>query len=296
LALADLVVLVLFSPWLVKVLPGQVGFVERGYWLSSPGVDEVVRALMLPVLTFYEPAPPWLLGIGLFTSLLLLVLLAIRFGRSRSRVGWFLLLCWVPILSLLLISAWRPLYLERALLPSALFYLVGIGWLLMPGGLPRILRLGLVVLLTATTLGSLGGHYTYDGFPRPPFKEGAAHLRARVEPGDSVVHTNKLTYFPMHYYDQDVCGVFLADPPGSPQETLAGPTQEALGIFATSTITEAVGDASRAWLVYFPREVREAQAITGEHPAFGWMGDRFLEVGRERFSDLTIALYTREGE
>jgi hypothetical protein len=56
-----------------------------------------------------------------------------------------------------------------------------------------------------------------------------------------VVHTNKLTYLPMRYYAPDLPGVFLADPPGSPQDTLARPTQEALGFFATPTITEAVG-------------------------------------------------------
>ena len=32
LALADLAALALFGPWLVGVLPGQMGFVGRGYW------------------------------------------------------------------------------------------------------------------------------------------------------------------------------------------------------------------------------------------------------------------------
>jgi hypothetical protein len=294
LALADVVVVALFSPWLIGVLPGQIGFVARGYWLSRPGVVEVVRALMLPVLTFYEPAPAWLLGVGLFTSLVLLALVAMEIRRSGSRVSWFLWMCWVPILSLLLISRWQPLYLERALLPSGLFYLVAIGWLLARERLPRILRMGLAALLAVTTIGSLGAHYTYAGFPRPPFEEAAAHLRANVAPGDAVVHTNKLTYFPMRYYAPEPSAAFLADPPGSPQDTLAYPTQEALGIFASPTITEAVGTADRAWLVYFAREVREAEAITGEHAALHWVSERFVEVGRERFSDLIVALYRRE--
>jgi 4-amino-4-deoxy-L-arabinose transferase-like glycosyltransferase len=295
LILADLIALLLFSPWLVKVLPGQIGFVERGYWLSSPGIEEVVRAVMLPVLTFYEPAPTWLVGIGLFTGFLLLALLATQ-APSRSRAGWFLLLCWIPILSLLSLSLWKPLYLERALLPSGLFYLVAIGWLLARDGLPRILRMGLAVLLTVSTLGSLGVHYTYDGFPRPPFEQAVAYLRTNVEPDDAVVHTNKLTYFPMHYYAPRLAGAFLGDPPGSPQDTLAYPTQEALGIFATPTITEAVGTARCAWLVYFPREVTEAETVAGEHPVLGWVEERFVQVNQERFSDLVIALYRREDQ
>ncbi|NIV34850.1 MAG: hypothetical protein GWN58_36950, partial [Anaerolineae bacterium] len=83
----------------------------------------------------------WLLGLGLFVSLGLLVLLVLRVWRARSRAGWFLLLCWVPIIALMLVSRWRPVYLERALLPSALFYLVAVGWLLAREGLPRSLRL-----------------------------------------------------------------------------------------------------------------------------------------------------------
>jgi hypothetical protein len=294
LALADLGALTLFSPWLIAVLPGQVGFVRRGYWLVPPGSDELVRAVMLPVLTFYEEAPLWLLGIGLLTSLLLLALLVLRIWRMGSPSAEFLFLWWAPIGLLWLASQWRPLYLERALLPSALFCLVAVGWLFARGGLPRPLNWVLIALLAVSTAGSLTVHYAYVGFPRPPFQGAVAYLRARVGPGDAVVHTDKLTYFPMRYYAPDVAGVFLADPPGSPQDTLAYPTQEALGIFATSSITEAMGTAEQIWLIYFPREMEEMRALGVEHPALIWLEGRFSEMGREQFGDLVVALYRRE--
>ncbi len=292
LLLADLAALALFSPWLLAVLPGQVSFVERSYWVTPPGPVELARAAMQPVLTFYEPAPTWVLALGLFVGLLLLALLALRAGRSRLRAGWFLLLWATPILVLLLLSLWRPVYLERALLPSALFYLVAVGWLLVRGGLPRPLRWGLSALLAVTVAGSLLTHYTYARFPRPPFDEAAATLRERVGPGDAVVHTNKLTYFPMHFYAPDLPAAFLADPPGSPQDTLAYPTQEALGLFASATISEAVGAAERVWLVYFPQEIAE---WGGVHPALTWLEGRFVLVDQQPFNDLVVALYRREG-
>lgn len=295
LAVADLGALALFSPWLVTVLPGQIGFVDRGYWLSAPGMQEVVRTALLAALTFYEPAPAWVLGVGLFTGLVLLALLVLRAWRARSRAGWFMLLCWVPILLLLVASRWRPVYLERALLPSALFYLVALGWLLARGGLPRALRVGLVALLVVTTAGSLGRHYTYASFPRPPFQVAAEYLQARIKPTETVVHTNKLTYLPMRVYAPDLPGGFLADPPGAPQDTLAYPTQEALGIFATSTITEAVGKAQGVWLVYFAREVEQVRALGADHPALAWLAGTSILVEQERFSDLVVALYRREG-
>jgi 4-amino-4-deoxy-L-arabinose transferase-like glycosyltransferase len=290
LILADGVALVLFAPWLIGVLPGQLGFIGRAYWLGPPGVSEAVRALMLPVLTFYEVPAFWLLWLGLFVSLVLLVLLTVRAWRTHSRSAWFLLLCWVPIVALFAVAQWRPVYLERALLPSALFYLVALGWLLVRGGLPRLLSAGLAVLLVVTVVGSLVGHYTYARFPRPPFREAVAYLRERVEPDDAVVHTNKLTFFPMHVYAPDLAGEFLADRPGSPEDTLALPTQEALDIFATPTVAEAVEAAERVWLVYFTEEMEQMD----QHPALTLEG-RFVEVEQERFNDLIVALYRREG-
>ena len=98
----------------------------------------------------------------------------------------------------------------------------------------------------------------------------------------------------MRYYAPALPGVFLADPPGSPQDTLAYPTQEALGIFATSTITEAVGQAGRVWLVYFPREVEEVQALDLQHPALVWLKDYYRETARSSFSDLDVLCFERE--
>ncbi len=296
LLLADLGALALFGPWLVGVLPGQVGFVSKGYWLAPPGAAEAARALMQPVLTFYEPAPAWVLALGLFAGLLLVALLALRIGHSRSRAGWFLLLWGAPIVLLFAVSQWRAVYLERALLPSALFLLVAAGWLLSQGWLPSWLRLGLAALLGLATAGSLWSHVTYSGFPRPPFPQAAAYLEGRLERGDVVVHTNKLTYFPMRVYAPQQEAVFLADPPGSPQATLAYPTQEALGIYATATISEAADGADQLWLVYFPREVAETEALLGAHPALSWLeGAGFVEAEGARFGDLVVALYRREG-
>ncbi|MBN1955649.1 MAG: glycosyltransferase family 39 protein [Anaerolineae bacterium] len=261
LAAADLGALLLFAPWLIGVLPGQLGFVQRGYWLAPPGAGEAVRALMLPLLTFYEPAPSWLLALGLFTGLLLLVLLITRAARARSRAGWFLWLCWAPLLLLMLVSLWRPLYLERALLPAALFYLLAIGWLLARGGLPRPLRVALVALLLLATSASLVNHYTYARFPRPPFEQMDDWLQQRLSPGEVVLHDNKLTFFPAYLYDPTLPHAFCPDLAGSSSDTLARPTQEALGLFATpisQTVTPTVGGV---WYVAFDRTWVEYRAL-----------------------------------
>jgi len=294
LVLADVGALVLFGPWLVGVLPGQLGFVDRGYWLSRPGPEALVRAVMWPILTFYEPPVQWVLALGFFVSLAMLALLLKRIWSIETRARWFLLLGYVPMLALFGFSQWKPIYLERALLPAALLYLVAVGWLLVRGGLPYPLRMILAVLLASGTIGSLWSHYTYARFPRPPFREAVTYLEQRVEPGDAVVHTNKLTYFPMHVYAPGLSGEFLADVPGSPQDTLAQPTQRALGIHATATISQAVGAADRVWLIVFSREIEEAQALGVDHHALNWLEKRFAIEDQKRFNDLRAVLYCRE--
>ena len=290
LVLADLIALALFGPWLVGVLPGQVGFVGRGYWLAPPGAEEMARAVMVPVLTFYEPAPAWLLILGLFTSTLLLALLGLRAWRARSRAGWFLLLCGVPILSLMLVSRWRPVYLERALLPSALFYLCAVGWLLVQGGLPRLLRLGLAALLAMTTAASLGVHYTYARFPRPPFDRMNAVLRSRMMPGEVVVHDNKLTFFPAHYYDPLLPQTFCPDLPGLGSDTLALPTQEALGLFATPISQTVASGVEGVWYVGFDRTWEEYRALGyADAPNRAWLRAHCRQEGAVRVvADLQV--------
>ena len=281
LLLADLGVLVLFSPWLVGVLPGQVGFVGKGYWLAPPGAEEVVRAVMFPVLTFYEPSPMGLLGLGLFLSVAILVLLAMRAWQARSRAGWFLALCWVPVLLLLLVSRWRPVYLARALLPSALFYVVAVGWLLVRGGLPRSLRLGVVVLLVVATAGSLGNHYAYARFPRPPFDRLNALLRTRMAPGEVVVHDSKLTFFPAHYYDPSLRQAFCPDLPGTSADTLALPTQEALGLLATPISQTVVAGVEGVWYVAFEQTWDEYRALGyADAPNRAWLRARCRQEGQ----------------
>ena len=272
------------------MLPGQLGFVERGYWLPSPGAEDVVRIIMLPVLTFYEPAPTWLLGLGLFVGLLLLALLVLHAWRARSRAGWFLLLCWLPVLALLLVSRWRPVYLERALLPSALFYDVAIGWLLVRGRLPRSLRIGLVTLLLVTTVGSLGVHYTYARFPRPPFDQLNVFLRDRLATSEVILHDSKLTFFPSHYYDPLLPQEFCPDVPGAGSDTLALPTQRALGLFATP-ISQIVSDGVEGvWYVAFDRTWEEYSALGyTDAPNRAWLRTHCRQNGDVRtIADLEV--------
>ncbi len=150
------------------------------------------------------------------------------------------------------------------------------------------LLLSPVVVLLAI---SLTYHYTYTRFPRPPFDKAVAYLREKYQSGDAIVHANKLTFFPCHYYDRELPQTFVADPPGSGSDTLALPTQEALGLFAQE-IEAATAGYDRVWLVIFDQAVAEYQAAGyPDHPHLTWLKTYYQPRDVIHFNDLSLYLF-----
>jgi hypothetical protein len=147
------------------------------------------------------------------------------------------------------------------------------------------------LLLPATILIllSLVNHYTYEQFPRPPFDELAAFLREHKEPEDAIVHSNKLTFLPTHYYDRSLPQAFIGDEPGSPSDTLAYPTQQALALFATEGIeTAASGHGRVLWIVFRPELEEYRQAGYAEHPQLAWLQEHYLPGTVTSFGDMEL--------
>jgi mannosyltransferase len=293
---ACLVISLLFLPWLVLV-PGQFAKVQQAYWVAKPGPSELVRTLI--VFTVNLPVPDWLLPLALFYSLLLLTLTLYRTFRPSIRrtvhgprwaMGFTLGLFFVPVLTMFVISQLKSVYIERAVLICALAYYIAVARTLLKPQLPRLVLLSLapVPLLIAV---SLGYQYTYSFFPRSPFRDANAYLREHVEPGDVIIHDNKLSFFPSHYYDRSLPQAYLGDAPGSPTDTLALPTQEVLGLLAQPDIGHATGEARRVWFVVFQRALDEARELGVENPSKAWLEARYHLSSSIRYNDLVIYLY-----
>jgi 4-amino-4-deoxy-L-arabinose transferase-like glycosyltransferase len=288
-------IVLLFGPWLLAV-PGQFGKVQQAYWVPRPGLAELFRTAM--IFHFNLPAPSWLLPVVLFLSLAVPALVLYRLLRGPKRPPdeqqkWLLLLCLacLPVLLMFLVSQWKSIYIERGVIAAAVAYYVLVARVLAETRLPRrnyALLLGPLVLVTAV---SLSYDYTFAEFPRPPFPELAAALRAEVRPGDAIVHSNKLTFLPAHYYDRTLPQSFIADPSGSGSDTLALPTQEALGLFATD-LEAATAGHDRVWFVIFERAIAEYRAAGhDDHPHRAWLEARYRRQSETRFNDLILYLY-----
>ncbi len=293
-AVTHLMVFTLYLPWLLY-LPQQLAKVQRAFWIERPGPAEVARSVM--VYHFNLPTPSWLLPALLFVSVLLSAFTAYGIYKlltkgareERDRLVAGVVLWLAPIIIMLAVSQIRPIYVERAVIVSAFFYylLLSVAFL----SLPRRWLQGLVLaLFVPLLLFSLVYHYSYREFPRSPFRELASYLSGVVEEKGFVLHDNKLSYFSTHYYNRGLPQGFIADPPGSPNDTLAPQTME---VFDTWPVDQAeIASANkRVWYVVFDRALKEAEQVGREYPNKLWLDQRYEMIQEGAIGDMHLYLY-----
>ncbi len=289
-----LVALILYLPWLVQ-MPAQLGKIGQAYWIERPTLTEAAQTLMM--FTTGLPLPGWALPISLGIGLALAVLGVYRAIRARKGdrfpAAFALVMAFGPPALMFAFSQWRPVYLIRALLPSALMFYIGMAWLLARGRLPRPLAWGLAGVWL---IGAAAGWHTtrtLDTFPRSPYRQAARDLG--TIPGDAViVHSSKMSFLPMAYYARlegvDLDQRYVRDAPGSPQDTLGLPTQEVLELLAARCSSEAAGGSARVWFVVQQREIAEYGGI---HPRLEWFRQHYaLEMAPTAYNDLLIYPFT----
>ncbi|MEW6717745.1 MAG: glycosyltransferase family 39 protein [Chloroflexota bacterium] len=296
--LSGLGALVLYIPWLFH-LPSQMAMVEGGYWIPAPTLTRLFTTLLAFVVNL-PIAERWL-PLALFATLFPTALAVWQSGKAgreklpHFRRGlWLAYLAISPPLLLLLVSLWRPVYIERALLPSGVFFLLWLGWALRNAGLPRAMfALALVLLLPSMVMGIVQ-HVSYDSFPYAPWEGIGKYLTQRVETGEVILHSNKLTMLPMVYAAPDLPQHYLVDTPGSGTDTLSLPTQQVLGLMADPNPEVAVGEARGAWFILFSREIDEYQALGfGSHPQLDWLEGHFHREQVTTWEDVLLYEYTR---
>jgi hypothetical protein len=296
--LAGLLATFLYFPWLMQ-LPKQFSKIQQDYWTMRPSISRLATTLLS--FTTNLPIPtPWL-PLALFITVLLFILavwqtiLAFRKDLPGAKRGlWMAYLGFAPAILLFIISQWQPIYIERALLPSGICFLIWIGWMLTQTHIPRSIQSLVIGLLLVGFGMGFYQHIYYRGFPYAPYPQLVQSLEKSVSPGDAVVHSNKLTMLPATYYDRSLKQVFLSDPPGSGSDTLALPTQEVLGLYAVDSVADSVSGAKRVWLVIFVQAIREYQAIGyATHPQLAWLQQHYTQQSLETWGDVRLYEFSR---
>jgi 4-amino-4-deoxy-L-arabinose transferase-like glycosyltransferase len=290
--------IVLCLPWLIDV-PAQFASVDRTYWIDRPGLYRLLTLALVFVTNL--PLPGWQLAAGLFIALCVVSLALLQTAGAvlrrepDNRMGlWLLYLAIIPPLLLFLFSQWIPIYLERALLPSGAMFCAWLAWSIVATHPPRAARQLTVILLTAGFAMGLYEHVTYAGFPYGPFGSIAQSLEARHQAGDTIIHSSKLSMLPTVYYDRSLPETFVADPPGSPVDTLAPGTQKTLGLEAQRDIESAAGNADRVWFILFNESNQEyVRAGYPEHPHLGWLMAHYHLIEDRNWGDVSVYLFSK---
>ncbi len=304
--LAALLALVVYLPWLIY-LPRQLAKLRR-YWVQRPNVLHLWLALRSFVSVNLDFSAVWWLPTFLLAAVFTVFLVYRGYGvlrdsrldaGDREPVRWALWLAFMPMIFMWVVSyLLQPVFLPRALLPSAVVFYVAVAWLLVSAGIPRLIVGGLAVWWSVIVVFGLVTLYGWDTFPAPPFDDADSYLANHVEAGDVIVHGNKITVLPMIYYDRDLPQAYVRDIPSSGSDTLGIPTQQALGLMAQPCIAGAAHGAPRVWYVTFDRLEDEMAELVADNPndarydSLRWLRAHYTQVMDEDFNDLIIYLFT----
>lgn len=298
LTLAGFAALVLYLPWALN-LPAQFEKVNSFYWVERPGAERLFTLLL-----FYLPHLPLfgaMLAVGLLCAVLIVSLAAFQTylakmnGAESLRPGlWTAYLAFAPPLLLWLVSQKVPVYIERALLPSQAMFCIWLAWAFTQTRPPKFIQTFAAGLVGVSAVMGIYQHLAYKGFPYGPFRELGQSLQVRLEAGDVIVHSSKLSYLPSLYFDPTLPQGFILDPPESSVDTLAPATREILGAHEYESVEQAAGDAKRVWFVIYQPSIEEYAAkghVT--HPHLEYLNAHYELVTTEAWGDLNIYLFVK---
>lgn len=293
LLIAQAVIGLLFLPWMWQ-LPGQIAKVQRAFWTPLPGLVEVLQAVIL----FHASLPlkGVLLPIAAVLSVQIFVLVIWETWKDRARAMGMALLALVgvglPVTLFILSYAVRPVFVTRGFILAAVIYAILAARVVAVRWRRGIGVFAAMALATAAVI-SLPSYFTFQEFPRSPFRQAVAYLEERSRPGDVILHDNKLSFFPMRYYSQSLEQTFLADEPGSPNDTYAPVTQQVIGLIPGENIPSATRSRERIFFVVFTKAIDEFTASSQPHPALNVLNSAANPVEQVSFGDLEIHLFER---
>ncbi|GAB4536642.1 MAG: hypothetical protein Kow0063_22410 [Anaerolineae bacterium] len=260
------------------------------YWLGRPHPLAFFTTLYFFVVSYTLPV--WLNPVGLF---IFLGVLAIglyegfrRGGRERYRLSRILLVsgALLPIVIILVISQFKPIFLERTLIGCTPFLTLLLAdrarsshWR-SPVAYLSIALGGLVVI-------SLYRYYFDPATHKPPLREAARQIAEEFKPGDMVLHTSVGSFLPFLFYEPPSAHFLLW---GDPDPHLPASAYESFGgrIASRGMIT----DYQRLWLV-----VMLDHSLEYQQEQVAWFDNHLSLIDETNVGGIFIRLYegVREG-
>ncbi len=294
------VAVIFYAPWLFFVLPNQLVSISNAYWIPVPSIASLLvtlRSFATVNLTYGTPSTLIGLGAALILLFFMILQLLLRTRRvsatTRDSLLFALWLFIAPIALLWVVSQLRPLYIDRALIGSALMLYVLLAWLLTRGGLPRPISFivgGIGII--AVGIG-LFYQYTWSNFPSSPFQAMTTQITQQWLQGDVIIHQDKLSALPSRYYARDLTQRYIRDEPGAADDTLSMPAQQTLNFYADACVRVAARGAERVWwVVLSPTPAQYALIQELFTTQIAWLEASFAARETYQLNDVIFTLYS----
>lgn len=235
-----------YAPWL-PTLWGQLTAYNTGFWL--PPMGNAGGALYwLSFTTVFSRLPDWLSIHGVVLAFGTTVIAAFTLRNQFVKLAPLFGLAFAPPLLLTLISAlWRPVLLDRALLPSGAA--VGMLWGIAATELPSwgkkvyaAFALPVIVLIVLS-------YYIDPTRQRARFDPVVNLIKASWQEGDAIYHLSLSSYIGYDYLLPDLPAFVLPDA-GNLAASLSEQTKEGFGIKEHEALISDIeaGHYRRVWL------------------------------------------------
>lgn len=252
----------LFLPWLF-FLPQQIEKIQRAFWTQPPGISEILQSFMS--LFAFLPMPIFEIGIVLIFLLQIFIIVFMWFFKTKNGNFGFLIYFFLlpPIILFVLSYLIQPLFIPRVFILSAAWFFVLFGkYYDSSKNSFRKINLLFFIIISAV---SLINFYRFNSFPRSEYKKLSQYLENEIKPENLIIHDNKLSFFPTIFYKESDNQVYIEDIPGSPNDTLATPSQKALGFMAVPSIEEYLEQKNVTYVV-FQQTLNEYENLGFENP------------------------------
>jgi len=278
-------------------VPGQIGKIQTAFWTPKPGMVEVIQS----ILQLFGSLPQPVIIVTIMAVLVIQVLVMLGFlgwkHRNSPEVRFLILVVLVPPILLFILSyLMRPIFVPRALISSGVGVYLLVAWfagraLKTDSGTKPALgpKLNLAALLLVAVL-VLPNQYGFSGFPRSQFNQTGRELVTYC-PSESclVLHDNKLSFFPMYVYEPGLNQRYMADEPGTFNDTLAVKTQQAIHLLAYPDLESARDGYSKILFVTFEKTLEEYKQMGfREHPRLTELNRSATLVETHRFGDMLV--------
>ncbi len=283
--LAQLAVLLLWSPWLLPFVTQAAG-VDREFWIPKPTAAAVWTVIKSFLSAMLPPLHGWANAIWAgYAGLLALALVRLR--RRPTLLALLTILFATPIIGELLVSLRRPIFHDRTLIWATLPL-----YLLLAAGVAGLRRRPLILAalagITAVNLISLLQYYV--NFQKEEWGPAAGYVAAHAEPDDLLLFNATWVQIPFDYYFRAYD--LPVEKRGVPVDLFdAGVLEPKMTEADLPRLHRLIAGRPRVWLIYSHDWYTDPHGLI---PAA--LAQRFELRERQRFVGLEVRLYTARPE